>query len=170
MTQATSPSSLVLQYNHGNNGKSVNPEVSLNTPKALQLLLFVDERSRPQEQTQQVESHLQTLKEDYPFELQIIEVKERPDLVEHFRLVASPSLVKLYPEPRQVLVGSSLVAQLQKLWKQWKEEAQRQQVVLEEGISQPSEQSSDERNGKPPNGYSPDKIYLSEEIFRLKKE
>ncbi|NEO25344.1 MAG: histidine kinase [Kamptonema sp. SIO4C4] len=46
----------------------------------------------------------------------------------------------------------------------------RRLVVLEEGISQPSEQSSDERNGKPPNGYSPDKIYLSEEIFRLKKE
>ncbi|WP_443029095.1 histidine kinase [Spirulina sp. CS-785/01] len=147
----------------------MNPEVSLNTPKALQLLLFVDERSRSQEQTQQVESYLQTLKEDYPFELQIIEVKERPDLVEHFRLVANPSLVKLFPEPRQVLVGSSLVAQLRRLWQQWKEEAQRQQEVLEKGLSQP-DNAHDVENGKNGNGYSPDNIYLTEEIFRLKKE
>ena len=61
------------------------------TPLSIQLLLFVDDRPSSQEIIRQIQSYLQSLKSDYPIDLQIIEIRQQPHLVEHFRLVATPA-------------------------------------------------------------------------------
>lgn len=97
----------------------VSSEHSPNTDTPLQLLLFIDKRSSSREQLRQVRSELKELRESCDFELQIIDVTEQPYLAEYFRLVATPTLIKIHPEPRQSLAGSSLVTQLRQWWSQW---------------------------------------------------
>lgn len=142
-------------------GSQVEPENHNRSAIALQLLLFVDERPSSQEQVRQIGNYLQNLQVGYPFEFQTIEVAEQPDLVEYFRLVATPSLVKIYPEPRQTLTGSDLIAQLQRCWPHWQEDAEQKR----ENLSEREELSL--KNGI---SYSLERIRLSDEIFHLKQE
>jgi two-component system, OmpR family, clock-associated histidine kinase SasA len=100
------------------------PQKSVNVEMPLQLLLFVDKRTRAGEQVRQVRASLKKKKTDYPFELQIIDVGEQPYLAELYRLVATPSLIKVHPEPRQTLAGGNLLAQLDLCWNQWKRSAE----------------------------------------------
>lgn len=86
---------------------------------ALQLLLFVDKRSTAKEQINQISKYLETLQLDCDFEVHVVEVAEQPYLVEHYKLVATPALVKIRPEPRHILAGSNLVAQLEECWPYW---------------------------------------------------
>lgn len=97
----------------------VFPEKNIDADTPLQLLLFVDKRPSSREQVRQVRSELKELKEECDFELQIIDVTEQPYLAEYFRLIATPALIKIHPEPRQVLAGSNLVKQLQLWWPHW---------------------------------------------------
>jgi len=85
----------------------------------LQLLLFIDKRPISREQVQQVCDALKELRRACEFELQIIDVSEQPYLAEYFRLIATPALIKIHPEPRQTLAGSTLVQQLQHWWIHW---------------------------------------------------
>ncbi|XHX79824.1 MAG: histidine kinase [Stenomitos frigidus ULC029] len=85
----------------------------------LQLLLFIDKRPTSRERIRQVRDALKDLRAAYPFELEVIDVSEQPYLAEHFRLVATPALIKLHPDPQQTLAGSDLVAQLQHWWPYW---------------------------------------------------
>lgn len=143
------------------NGKQVKPDAARGSRMLLQLLLFVDERPSSQEQIRSLEKALQSLPADYPYELETIEVREQPDLAEYFRLVATPSLVKIYPEPRQILTGSNLVGQLQKWWPRWQRQAKEQE-----------EQQRKQGYLATTNGinYSIESIRLADEVFRLKKE
>jgi len=95
------------------------PEKTANVEMPLQLLLFVDKRPSAREQIRQVYSSLQELRAAYDFELQVIDVSEQPYLAEHYKLVATPALIKIHPEPRQSLAGSNLIAQLQHWWPHW---------------------------------------------------
>ncbi|MBD2578967.1 histidine kinase [Oscillatoria sp. FACHB-1406] len=141
-------------------GRQVDPENINHSSSALQLLLFVDERPSSQEQIQRIKTYLQELQTNYPFEFQTIEVGAQPDLVEHFRLIATPSLVKIYPEPRQTLTGSDLIGQLQQCWSRWQEDAERHRVNLTKPESPVDRGIS----------YALDRIRLDDEIFKLKKE
>ena len=85
----------------------------------LQLLLFIDKRPSLRDRIRQIREALKDLRTAYPFELEVIDVSEQPYLAEHFRLVATPTLIKIHPEPRQTLAGSDLVAQLQHWWPYW---------------------------------------------------
>ncbi len=89
----------------------------------LQLLLFVNNRPSTQERAIQVIACLDSYQEEYPFELQIIDVSEQPYLAEYYRLVATPALIKIHPEPRHTLAGSNLVEQLQHWWNFWRQAA-----------------------------------------------
>jgi two-component system clock-associated histidine kinase SasA len=106
-----------------------------SVPLSLQFLLFIDERPYSQEYVKEIQNYLKTIEKHYDFELQVIEIGKQPQLVEHFRLVATPSLVKVAPEPKQTLAGSNIVNQLKKWWPRWEEaiaEQLLQQVHLEE--------------------------------------
>jgi len=92
---------------------------NLSTDTPLQLLLFIDKRPSSREQVRQVRSELKELREACDFEIQIIDVTEQPYLAEYFRLIATPALIKIHPEPRQSLAGSNLVGQLRQWWSHW---------------------------------------------------
>jgi len=143
------------------NGKQVRLDADRASHMSLQLLLFVDERPSSQEYIRNLEKTLQSLPTDFPYELQTIEVGEQPDLAEYFRLVATPSLVKIHPEPRQILTGSDLVGQLQKWWSRWQRQAkEREEEQRKQGYLATT-------NGV---DYSIESIRLADEVFRLKKE
>lgn len=95
------------------------PEASTEAASPLQLVLFVDRRPSAREQIRQVRQTLQELQAQCAFDLQIVDVSEQPYLAEHFRLIATPALVKIHPEPKQTLAGTDLVAQVKHWWSQW---------------------------------------------------
>lgn len=149
----------------------------------LQLLLFVDKRPSTAEKIRQVRNYLQALKATYSFDLQIIDVSEQPHLAEHFKLVATPTLIKLHPAPRQTLAGGNLLAQIEAWWSRWQRSAEEYATkVLSQ--SEPSDRfdsasnadSANTGNFQPHNSlgntiaYSTELIKLSDEIFRLKQE
>ncbi len=126
----------------------------------LQLLLFIDKRPSSGDKNRQIQEHLEQLRQIHDFDLQVIDVGEQPHLAEHFKLVATPTLVKIYPEPRQTLAGSNLIAQVETWWPRW-------QQSLEDSVGLDGDQPA------PPlqslNQYS-EILKLTDEIFRLRQE
>ncbi|MDJ0729058.1 MAG: histidine kinase [Crocosphaera sp.] len=139
--------------------ESPNHQTNSESDKAasIQLLLFVDERPSSHEYIQAIRDYIKTVSQDRACQLEVIEIHEQPHLVEHFRLVATPALVKVVPEPRQTLAGSNLVNQLKKWWPKWLSS-------LEGNHHHPSREKSNSV------GYSGELMRLSDEIFRLKKD
>lgn len=143
-----------------------SPEKLTNSEVPLQLLLFVDKRPSSLEQIRQIRRYLQEVKADRAFDLQIIEVGEQPYLAEHFKLVATPALIKIHPEPRQVLAGSNLLAQLENCWARWQHSAADYEA---ESQSDGSETAAAD-NCINSIAYSAELMRLSDEIFRLRQE
>jgi two-component system clock-associated histidine kinase SasA len=148
------------------------PEKLTNPEVPLQILLFVDRRPNSREQVQQIRRFLKELSAEYSFELQIIDVTEQPYLAEHFRLIATPALVKTHPEPRQTLAGTNLVAQLKDSWLRWQRSAEDylSQAIGSESDSVEVFHSDDESPKASSLVYSTELLQLSDEIFRLKQE
>ena len=134
--------------------------------KAMELLLFIDERPGSQEYVRQIQFYLESFAKDGIFDLQVIGIHEQPNLVEHFRLVATPALVKVKPEPRQTLAGSNLVEQLKKCFPRWKKELRNveTEATYEDDSEQVVQTQSDSLL------YSTQLMQLSDEIFQLKQE
>jgi two-component system clock-associated histidine kinase SasA len=131
----------------------------------LQLLLFVDQRSSSEEQVQEIKACLQSLRSDCAFKLDVVEIEKQPHLVEFFRLVATPALVKMSPAPRQTLAGSNLIQQLEKWWPQWKGQSQ---VSL--GTNSHNQTGDSLTKVLPPGNYDAQGIMLADEIFSLRQE
>ncbi|MGQ4649917.1 histidine kinase [Lyngbya aestuarii] len=152
-----------------------DPENSADSEASLQLVLFVDERSSSPKRIQPISSHLESLRADYPFELTVVDIGERPDLAEHYRLVVTPALIKIHPLPRQSIAGSNLVAQLKKSWPRWQRSLEEYQAQLRrelplkssEYLSGSAEFTESKQNSL---AASAELVRLSEEIFRLKQE
>jgi two-component system clock-associated histidine kinase SasA len=130
----------------------------------LQLLLFVDERSTAQENIQSIFTYLQDLQVEHPFGLEVIEISKQPHLVEHYRLVATPALVKIFPNPRQIIAGSNLIDQLQKWWPKW-------QIATNKLENEPELANSNTVSSEVNSiSYSAELIKLSDQIFSLQKD
>ncbi|CAD5979145.1 Adaptive-response sensory-kinase SasA [Planktothrix tepida] len=142
--------------------QSPSPEVSL------QLLLFVDQRPSSQEHIRQVRQFLEELNVQDEFELQIIDVGEQPYLAEHFKLIATPTLIKIHPEPRQVLAGSNLVTQLEHWWPRWQQTTEL--LESDEQLSSPVAPAYPLTNSVNSVVYAGELMKLSDETFRLKQE
>ncbi|NDJ16236.1 histidine kinase [Myxacorys almedinensis] len=141
-----------------------------NVEVPLQILLFVDQRPNSKEQIRQIRAFFKERESNYRFELQIIDVGEQPYLAEHFRLVATPTLIKIHPEPRQVLAGSDLVAQLERWWSRWQRSVE--EFFLEREETQANLVSADQPNATAVQSVvqSTEILKLADEIFRLKQE
>lgn len=130
----------------------------------LQLLLFIDERPTAQENIQCILSYLENLQAEHFFRLQVIQIGKQPHLVEHYKLVATPALVKISPHPRQTLAGSNLIDQLKKWWPRWQLATQQEENDLEVAKA----------NGLSPElnsiSYSGELIKLTDQIFSLQKD
>jgi two-component system clock-associated histidine kinase SasA len=64
-------------------------------PPSLQLLLFVDRRPGTHDRIGQIQDLLTHLQQDLPFDLKVIDVIEHPNLAERYRIVTTPTLVKI---------------------------------------------------------------------------
>lgn len=164
-------------------------EPSTNSEAPLQLLLFVDKRPSAKEQARRICAYLATLNAEQPFCLQVVDVEEQPYLAEHFKLVATPALVKIHPEPRHTLAGADLINQLDDWWSRWQRAAEE---YLHNTLAQTAaaDSSADNGNGAiaeeltkslvPPSNKpvpsptsivrSAEFIRLSDELFHLKQE
>ena len=137
-----------------------------SSEELLQLLLFIDEGFTSRDNIQRIQTYLQKLKAEYNFSLNVIEISKQPQLVEHFKLVATPALVKISPKPQQTIAGSNLIDQLQKWWPRWQESLQ----LLVEADGSQSKESSCSESKINSIGYSAEIMRLSDEIFRLQQE
>ena len=123
----------------------------------LKLLLFIDKRPSSAEQIRQIRHHVESLGDATSPSLEVIDVSEQPYLAEHFRLVVTPTLIKISTAGRQTLTGSDIISQIDYWWPRW-------QVELEGDSNGSSEVPA-------PNSIaeSTEIIRLSDEIFRLKQ-
>ena len=150
------------------------PQTLTNAEVPLQILLFVDQRPNAKEQIQQIRRFLTDLRAEYPFELQVIDVGEQPHLAEHFRLVATPALIKIHPDPRQTLTGTNLIAQLKDCWSRWQtsvEDFLEHRAELENFVPEETEfPASDPLAKISAIAHSSELLQLADQIFNLKKE
>lgn len=150
--------------------QALSSELTPPSHPPLQLLLFADRRPSSWDQIQQIRDYLQTLKASRGYDLQVIDIEKQPYLVEHFKLVVTPALVKVHPGDRQVLAGSDLIQQLDIWWPRWQHQVEEHLDRLR--VADPSMQASDfpngSRNGNPV--YSGELMQLSDRIFHLSQE
>ncbi|MEH1948367.1 MAG: histidine kinase [Nostoc sp.] len=150
----------------------VSQDQPIYSEAPLQLLLFVDGRPKSRQQVQRIRAYLKELQAEYSFELQTIDVGQQPYLAEHFKLVATPALIKIHPEPRQVLAGSNIIAQLKNWWSRWQAAVDaylKLQEDLQERIDDTARATSPKSTIRSV-AVSAELIRLSDEIFRLKQE
>jgi two-component system, OmpR family, clock-associated histidine kinase SasA len=150
-------------------------EKSTDSEAPLQLLLFVDNCISSRKHIQRIQSYIKTLKADYPFELNVVDVGEQPYLAEHYKLVATPALIKIHPKPRQTIAGSNLVGQLKNWWPRWQRSVEEYLATLSPSVPFPSSHSSStsvqsSQSATSSIASSVELIRLSDEIFRLKQE
>ena len=149
------------------NPMSLAPQEVTALEVPLHLLLFIDDRPSLKEDIQQIRNYLHILQADHAFRLQVIEVGDQPYLAELFKVVATPTLVKIHPDPKQTLSGSTLVEQLQKCWDKWQQQSIDYQASLgkQQAISHATSIA-----GIDALGYSSQMIRLTDEVFLLKQE
>jgi two-component system, OmpR family, clock-associated histidine kinase SasA len=147
-----------------------------NSPASLQLLLFLDERMASHIQNQEICDKLSNLDRERSFELQIVDVSKQPDLAEHYRVIATPALVKLYPPPRQILAGSNLLDQIDNWWERWQGDiaAVEDDFLSNYGrypdSSDPVERPKERVILSDSIGHVSNLIKLTDEVFTLKQE
>ncbi len=126
------------------------------TPRGLHLLVVVDGRSLATDLVSGIQGKLEGLGGEHPAFLEVVDVSERPYVAEHYKLVATPALVKIYPLPAQVLVGNDLTTQMEVWWPRWQQQVA---VALERDPHQGGAGAE-----------SMVQLQLSEEIFALRQE
>lgn len=155
---------------------SVDRSPVSNSPASLQLLLFLDERMASYVQNQEIRDKLANLDRERSFELQIVDVGKQPDLTEHYRVIATPALVKLYPPPRQILAGSNLLDQIDNWWERWQGDIAAvgddflPNYAGYPDVSDPGEQQKERVILSDSIGYVSNLIKLTDEIFTLKQQ
>lgn len=132
----------------------------------LKLLLFIDKRPSLARQVRQIKQYLKTLETHFEFNLDVIDIGDQPYLAEHYKLVASPTLIKLAPAPQQMLAGSNIVNQLERWWPKWQEE-HLDDLSLADADANLDTTATLPPALEEPFTYSAELMRLSDEIFRL---
>lgn len=134
----------------------------------IKLLLFIDKRPSSGEYAQRLRSHLKGLNQTHPFTLDVVDVSEQPYLVEHFKLVVTPALVKFSPGVQRVMTGSNIFSQIDEWWAHWQQEAIAAAELVQQGNLTTTDNGSVLDHG--PLEHSVEVMKLSDEIFHLKQE
>ena len=124
----------------------------------LKLLLFIDKRPSSAEQVRQIRQHIEALEATTIPVLEVIDVSEQPYLAEHFKLVITPTLIKISAVGRQTLTGSDIISQIDYWWSRWQAEVAPENVAQDERLLDNTSIAQ-----------STEIIHLSDEIFRLKQ-
>jgi two-component system clock-associated histidine kinase SasA len=134
----------------------------------LKLLLFIDKRPTLANQVQHIKQYLRTLESQFHFQLEVVDIGEQPYLAEHYKLVASPALIKIAPPPQQMLAGSDIVSQLERWWPKWQQEHQTYLNLIETRDLSDNQGATNYYNDiDNPVSHSAEIMKLSDEIFRL---
>lgn len=128
------------------------------TTPPLSLLLFVANRPGDEEETAAIQAHIQQLPSNFGFELKVVPIGEQPYLLEEYKLVATPALIKVRPEPRQTLAGRKLLQKVDYWWPRWQRE-----VAL--GLQADMQKSAAEQSD-----CSMELSRLKDELFQLRQE
>ncbi|MFS8890021.1 histidine kinase [Synechococcus sp. R55.2] len=124
----------------------------------IRLLLFAKSRAVVAELEEHLRQHIQGLPGQYPAQLEVVPLEEHPYLAEHYKLVATPALVKAEPLPAQVLAGGDLATQLEVWWPRWQGQAalaSHQEGAGQDPTSPPTTEAL---------------LQMSEEVFLLRQE
>jgi two-component system, OmpR family, clock-associated histidine kinase SasA len=151
---------------------STDRDPATNPSRLLQLVLFLDERMTSYVYNQEIRDKLTILNAERSFELQVVDVGKQPDLAEHYRVIATPALLKLYPNPRQILAGSNLIDQIDNWWERWQEElaAAEGEPTDNYETAKPAQQPNEQLLLSDSLGYVSKLIKLTDEVFTLKQE
>ncbi len=147
---------------------AVSPKI--NAP--FKLLLFIDKRPHSSEQIRQIRYHLKELMSrelmnKNQISLEIVDVTHQPDLAEHFKLVATPALVKVSADQHQTLTGSDITTQLAYWWPRWQREIEEFDAATAAG-----RQADDDSRSVTVDAVaqSTEILRLCDDIFRLEQE
>ncbi len=110
---------------------SVLDRVDSNDRTQLQLLLVAARLHLSRGDLRSLIAYLESKDCDFEVTLQIIDPKERPELLELHRLVALPALIKLAPAPKQIFAGTSIFQQ----FKGWVPRWQQEEIANSIGLS-----------------------------------
>ena len=105
--------------------------VDRNPRQQLSLLLVAGRHHLSSRDLRELVEFLQNEDCGFDVSLQISDPSQQPELLELHRLVVTPSLVKLQPQPKQVFAGSSIFQQLRGWLPRW----QQDEVVSGLGLS-----------------------------------
>ncbi|MBC6423486.1 MAG: histidine kinase [Hormoscilla sp. SP12CHS1] len=145
-----------------------SPEKLIDSEAPLHLLLFVDKRPISGEQIRQISRQLKELHGDCDYELIVVDVGEQPYLAEHFKLVVTPTLIKIYPEPRQTLTGTNIADQLTNCWPRWRHDAEA--YLADQNAVGNGAKTGETITAIRSITISAELMQLSDEIFRLQQE
>jgi|TARA_B100000497_G_scaffold87686_1_gene97810 two-component system clock-associated histidine kinase SasA len=105
--------------------------IDRNPRQQLSLLLVAGRHHLSSRDLRELVEFLQNEDCGFDVSLQISDPSQQPELLELHRLVVTPSLVKLQPQPKQVFAGSSIFQQLRGWLPRW----QQDEVVSGLGLS-----------------------------------
>jgi two-component system, OmpR family, clock-associated histidine kinase SasA len=152
---------------------SIDRYPSRKLQKSLQLLLFLDDRATSYIYNQEIRDRLVILNLEDAFELEVVDVGKQPDLAEHYRVIATPALLKLHPKPRQILAGSNLIDQIDNWWERWQEQLFAEgsdDLANEDNSTSLDSQQTVPLQLSDSHSYVSKLIKLTDEIFTLKQE
>jgi two-component system, OmpR family, clock-associated histidine kinase SasA len=141
-------------------------ELNQGLEAPLQLVLFIDHRAGVEEQVQRIRAHLQQLTSEFSFDLKIVDVSEQPYLAEHFRLIATPALIKMSPEPRQTLAGRKLLEQLDSWWPRWQQQVRDVQAEQ----ANPSAETDPPPSPSPSLSSAAELLRMDDQLFDLTRD
>ena len=136
------------------------------------LLLFIDKRPVSTEQIRLIRQQIKELPENENVSFDVVDVSNQPYLVEHFKLVATPALIKVSADSHQVLAGTDIALQLAQRWPRWLRESR---LAQERKTTADAENSSGSRHQSSQMAVdavaqSTEILRLSDEIFKLKQD
>ena len=158
--------------------------------ESFKLLLFIDKRPISTDQIKLIRQQIKELPESEGVGLNIVDVSNQPYLAEHFKLVATPALIKVSADTHQILTGTDIASQIAHWWSRWLRESKAAQENATDSDLEGSD-STDldvaQGNGKSArdgatNGgkastlavdavaHSTEILRLSDEIFKLKQD
>ncbi|HBP53291.1 MAG TPA: ATPase [Synechococcus sp. UBA8638] len=123
------------------------------------LLLVASPRHLATRDLRQLTTFLRADHRDLDILLQLVDPRQNPELLELHKVVATPALVKLFPTPRQVFTGSTLLSQVRSWLPRWGE------IERLNGLAMPVIPSSveDDRD-------SPRVLELEDQLLVLRQE
>ncbi|MDG2989418.1 histidine kinase [Candidatus Synechococcus calcipolaris G9] len=124
----------------------------------LGFLLFVANRPGDEEEAAEIQSHLYTLDSNFDFDLKIVPIGEQPYLLEEYKLVATPALIKIRPEPRQTLTGRKLIHKVDYWWPRWQREVAE---ILQADVQKTAASQSD---------CTMELVRVQDESFKLRRQ